>query len=110
MNYFAVRRARVRPEFASLYPEMVPGVWVSATRAARLGRQADPNERRVHGCACARLLCDIHFEFRGGPSGQERTTGWQSRAEYSGPFAELNPSEFPLEAGQVIEQPDPSSA
>lgn len=90
MNYFAVRRVRVLPQFASLYPEMVPGVWISAARAARLARQADPNNRRVHGCACARVLCEVHFEFRGGDSRQERPTAWKSRVEYTGPVAELN--------------------
>jgi len=77
---------RVRPEFASLYPEMVPGVWTSATKAARLIRQADPKQQRVHGCACRRLMCEIHFEFRGGRRHRERPGGWQSRAEYRGPY------------------------
>jgi hypothetical protein len=85
MGFFVVRRVRVRPEFASLYPEVVPGVWMSATKAARLIRQADPKQRRVHGCACRRFLCEIHFEFRGGRSQQDRAGAWQSRAAYSGP-------------------------
>jgi hypothetical protein len=86
MKFFAVRRVRVRPEFAWLYPEIVPGVWMPAAKAARLVRQADAKQRRVHGCACMRLLCEIHFEFRGGCSGEDRTGAWQSRAEYRGPY------------------------
>ena len=66
MDFFTVRRARVRPEFASLYPELVQGVWMSAARAARLVRQADPAQQRVQACGCRRILCDLHFEFRGG--------------------------------------------
>lgn len=108
MNFFAVRRARVRPEFASLYPEMVPGVWISAAKAARLGRRADPHERRVHGCPCARLLCEIHFEFRGGASHQERIAGWKSRAGYGGPSAELS-QRAPTRSSSSVEQ-DPSLA
>ncbi|HEX6669304.1 MAG TPA: hypothetical protein VF061_07080 [Gemmatimonadales bacterium] len=42
---------RVRPECASLYPELVPGVWMSATRAAQIIRQADPAQQRVHDCS-----------------------------------------------------------
>jgi hypothetical protein len=36
MKFFAVRRVRVRPAFAWLYPEIVQGVWMSAARAVRL--------------------------------------------------------------------------
>ncbi len=36
MSFFLVRRARVRPQFAKLYPEIVPGVWISARRATRV--------------------------------------------------------------------------
>ena len=86
MDFFIVRRVRVRPEFASLYPELVPGVWMSASKAARMIRQADPAQQRVHDCACRRLLCEIHFEFRGGRWQHAPTGSWRSRAEYSGPY------------------------
>ena len=86
MDFFAVRRVRVRPEFASVYPEMVPGVWMSAAKAARLIRQADPGQQRVQGCACRRLMCKVHFEFRGGRGPQSPNGAWRSRAEYSGPY------------------------
>ena len=86
MDFFIVRRVRVRPEFASLYPELVPGVWISAGRAARMLRQADPMQQRVHACGCRRLMCEVHFEFRGGRR-QDRPTGtWRPRAEYVGPY------------------------
>ena len=86
MDFFVVRRVRVRPEFASLYPEMVPGVWMSAAKAARLIRQADPAQQRVHDCACRRLMCEVHFEFRGGQRPRAPTDERQSRAEYKGPY------------------------
>jgi hypothetical protein len=86
MDFFVVRRVRVRPEFASLYPEMVPDVWMSAAKAARLIRQADPTQQRVQDCACRRLMCEVHFEFRGGPRRRVPTGAWQSRAEYKGPY------------------------
>jgi hypothetical protein len=85
MDFFVVRRVRVRPEFASLYPEMVPGVWMSAAKAARLIRQADPAQQRVQGCACRRLMCEAHFEFRGGRR-HGPTSARQTRAEYRGPY------------------------
>ena len=86
MDFFIVRRVRVRREFASLYPELVPGVWISAGRAARLIRQADPAQRRVHDCPCRRLMCEAHFEFRGGPRQGLPSVAWRSRAEYGGPY------------------------
>lgn len=68
MNLFSVRRARVPPEFAWLYPEIEPGVWVNARKVAAWVRKADVEKRREHGCDRGRVLCDVHFEFRGGPS------------------------------------------
>lgn len=103
MDFFAVRRVRVRPEFASLYPELVPGVWMSAARAARLVRQADPNQQRVHGCACMRQLCEVQFEFRGGRQ-QPRTGAWQSRAQYSGPYTMDLPQDPPWRGGSASAQ------
>lgn len=86
MDFFVVRRVRVRPEFAPLYPELVQGVWMSAGKAARLIRQGDPAQQRVHDCACRRLMCEVHFEFRGGPRGDAPTGAWRPRAEYRGPY------------------------
>ena len=86
MDFFIVRRARVRPEYARHYPELVPGVWMSAARAARLIRQADPGHQRVHACGCRRVMCELHFEFRGGRRQQQPPGDWRSRAEYRGPY------------------------
>lgn len=86
MDFFIVRRVRVRREFASLYPELVSGVWMSASRAARLIRQADPAQQRVHDCPCRRLMCEAHFEFRGGRRQGRPDGALRARAEYGGPY------------------------
>ena len=98
MDFFIVRRVRVRPEFAQLYPELVPGVWMSAGKAARMIRLADPTQQRVHDCACRRLMCEAHFEFRGGPGQQAATGPWRPRAEYTGPY-KLGRIELPADVG-----------
>jgi hypothetical protein len=59
-----VREARLKPEYAHLYPGIEPGIWfpaawLSARQFARLP---------CDGCAAsiARMLDDRHFDFRGG--------------------------------------------
>ena len=59
------REARLRPEFADLYPYLTPDVWESATVLADrvvahlLGR---PDGHFITG---ERALDPLHFEFRG---------------------------------------------
>ena len=80
MDFFDVRRARVRPGSAGIHPEVVPGIWMSASKAARLVRSANFRKRRevVVG---GRLLSDAHFEFRGGKRGKQQLPGpWPARA------------------------------
>jgi hypothetical protein len=60
------REARLRLEYASLYPTITPGVWQPAARVAEhlllyLLRHPALLERLPE-----RLLNDQHFEFRGG--------------------------------------------
>ena len=61
-----VREARLRPEYAHLYPMLVPGAWVSAAltaekvAATRLLQLVDTYVFHE------RVLTDTHFEFRGG--------------------------------------------
>ncbi len=62
------REARLRREYASLYPFITPGVWQPASRVAEtlllyLLRHPALLERLPE-----RLLNDRHFEFRGGTS------------------------------------------
>jgi hypothetical protein len=69
MRFFDTRRVRVLPEFARLYPEITPGTWVRASKAALWIWQADAERQREHACARGRAICDVHFEFRGGTRG-----------------------------------------
>jgi hypothetical protein len=63
-----LREARLRPEYAHLYPMLEPGAWLSAAitaekvAAVRLQQLADTYV--LHD----RVLIDAHFEFRGGTS------------------------------------------
>jgi hypothetical protein len=80
MNFFEVRRVRVRPAYAHLYPEIIPDVWLSAWRVTRLVRRAA--SRTGAERIGARVLSDEHFEFRGGTRGRQYVTGmWEARAE-----------------------------
>jgi hypothetical protein len=61
-----LREARLRPEYAHLYPMLEPGAWGLAAEVAdkvaavRLLQLADTYV--LHD----RVLTDAHFEFRGG--------------------------------------------
>ena len=60
-----IREARLRPEYADLYPALKPGVWLPASTVGQqlllwhLAKAQTPKGER--------LLADEHFEFRGGP-------------------------------------------
>jgi len=60
------REARLRPQYAYLYPMLEPGVWepavVTAERVAALRLQQLADTYVLHD----RVLADAHFEFRGG--------------------------------------------
>lgn len=62
----SVREARLKREFAHLYPGLVPETWLSAGLIADTlltGLVSPPGSaRRIE----ARLLDDAHFDFRGG--------------------------------------------
>jgi len=61
-----IRLVRLRPEFASLYPGLDPGVWETATElAARLLAQHAVQPSPGHMLS-DRILPDEHFEFQGG--------------------------------------------
>jgi hypothetical protein len=66
MGHFSRRRARLRPEYADLYPRVVPGLWLGARRVAAVVRRSDPSAR-LRELAGERTLPAVHFEFRGGP-------------------------------------------
>ena len=73
------RQARLRSEYAFVYPSVKPGVWEPAvTLADRL--LADS---LLHGRGAAfsgRTLPEVHFEFRGGSSRGGERLGVRSTA------------------------------
>ena len=72
-----IREARLRPEYAELYPGVEPGIWQPATTVGQqlllwhLATAATPQGERLMG--------DNHFEFRGG-STRAATNGTRTRA------------------------------
>ena len=81
-----VREARLRPEFASLYPGVQPGVWLPATTVGQklllwhLATAATPQGER--------LMAEDHFEFRGGRGTESRNGATRTRASDQYPVSE----------------------
>jgi hypothetical protein len=78
-----IREARLKPEFAHLYPPLEPGRWESAAMLADrivawLLRQ--PNRGYM---APDRVLRSEHFEFRGGADQLDREHDQHRRRENS---------------------------
>ena len=74
-----IRQVRLRPQFASLYPGLEPGVWETATElAARLLAQhaVQPSPGFM---LSNRVLPEEHFEFQGGSPRGSSWTGTPSR-------------------------------
>jgi hypothetical protein len=67
-----VREARLRPEWAHLYPRVTPGTWMVA---AELVPQVLRQRLQATGTweFARRILVDEHFEFRGG---RPRDSSW----------------------------------
>jgi hypothetical protein len=61
-----LRKTCLKPEYASLYPEVPPNIWVGAAGVA--ARVAARLRRSVNSYPwpLKRVLSDEHFEFRGG--------------------------------------------
>lgn len=76
----AVREARLRPEWADLYPDVEPDVWhVAAELVPRVLRYRLRNQGTWE--FIRRILLDDHFEFRGGRPRDATWTGVLSRVE-----------------------------
>jgi hypothetical protein len=65
-----VREARLRPEFAHLYPELPPGQWMPASQIGATILMSQLKADRAPSLG-ERLLDDAHFEFRGGVARME---------------------------------------
>ena len=61
-----MREARLRPEFAQLYPTLTPGEWKPAARIAEAVLANFLLHEMTDSPAPDRLLPEEHFEFRGG--------------------------------------------
>lgn len=77
-----MREARLRPEFADLYPTLTPGQWEPAARVAEavLARLLllEISEAPLQD----RILKEEHFEFRGEtPDGAPRRSGVSRAAD-----------------------------
>ena len=76
----AVREARLRPEWAGLYPGLPIGRWIVAARLVPLVLRHRLQDQQTWEFA-RRILVDEHFEFRGGRSRDNLWSGILSRVE-----------------------------
>lgn len=60
------RQARLKPQYAPLYPDVPPGAWTAATTLAQTLMAGLSNRDGPGAIVEVRLLDDEHFEFRGG--------------------------------------------
>jgi hypothetical protein len=76
----ALREARLRSEWAHLYPGLEPNVWMVAAQLVPLvlrhRLQGQPTWEFTH-----RILVDAHFEFRGGHNRDDSWSGILTRVE-----------------------------
>jgi hypothetical protein len=61
-----MREARLRPEFAPLYPGLTPGRWEPAARIAEAVLANVLLHEMGEAPLADRTLNEAHFEFRGG--------------------------------------------
>ena len=61
-----MREARLRPEFAQLYPTLTPGEWQPAARIAEAVLANLLLREMTDSPSPDRLLPEEHFDFRGG--------------------------------------------
>lgn len=76
----AVREARLRPEWADLYPGVTPDIWQVAAQLVPVVLRYRMQGRTTWEFA-ERVLIDEHFEFRGGRSRDESWGGILSRVD-----------------------------
>ena len=73
----SIREAKLRPEYAELYPAIKPGVWM---RASDIGRQLLLWHLTAASVPDAeRVMSEEHFEFRGGTRRHEAQAGARTR-------------------------------
>ena len=73
-----MREARLRPEFAQLYPVLTPGEWEPAARIAEAVLANLLLHEMTESPSPDRLLPEAHFEFRGGAApGRSDVLEWE---------------------------------
>jgi hypothetical protein len=75
----SIREARLRPEYATLYPDLIPGVWMPAYTLRDFVLERGLYQRRTGPPTHRRLQLESHFEFRGGTS--SRRSAWSGPHE-----------------------------
>jgi hypothetical protein len=60
-----IREARLRPEYAHLYPELPAGQWLPASQIGAIILMSQLRSERRPSLG-ERLLDESHFDFRGG--------------------------------------------
>ncbi len=70
-----MREARLRPEFAHLYPGLTPGRWEPASRIAEAVLANVLLHQMGEAPLPDRLLDEAHFEFRGGGDDEREMRG-----------------------------------
>jgi hypothetical protein len=85
-----MREARLRPEFADLYPTLTPGQWETAARIAEVVLARFLLSQISEAPLQDRILDERHFEFRGEtPDGTPRQPpGSRARDVAPGPVEE----------------------
>lgn len=70
-----LREARLRPEYAHLYPMLEPGIWEPATITAEKVASIRLLQLAETYVLHDRVLSDAHFEFRGGSARRQPSRG-----------------------------------
>ena len=76
----AVREARLRPEWAHLYPGLEADVWIVAAQLVPLVLRLRLQGQSTWEFA-QRILVDEHFDFRGGHGRDRNWSGVLSRVD-----------------------------
>jgi hypothetical protein len=96
------REARLRPEFARLYPGLEPGTWLPVEKLLRHVTNLIHQDRSRSGIITGeRLLHDEHFEYRGASPRPDGLPSRSTRLSDSG----IEPSRQPAGLSGSDQQP-----
>lgn len=78
------REARLKPEFAHLYPGLKPRIWYNAAWLS--ARQFARNRCDGRAASIEAMLNEAHFEFRGGARRRPASSGEKPKAAGRSPL------------------------